>query len=119
MTNILFSHSYFYRFDSKQWEDKRPYPPLMTIQAAALIREKGYNVQLFDTALAKSANELEPHLKSFTPKYFVVILCNGLFEVNFSSSPLSKYKPLQETQISVSTDQIPFFKILFSRPTKQ
>ena len=48
MKKILFSHSYFYKFDSKQWKTCEPYPPLMTITAAALMRQNDYEVQLFD-----------------------------------------------------------------------
>ena len=51
MTNVLFSHSYFYKFDPKQWRFKQPYPPLGTIQAAAVVRQAGYNVSLFDSNL--------------------------------------------------------------------
>ena len=51
MKKILFTHSYFYKFDSKQWNTHQPYPPLGTIYAAAVMREAGYEVSLFDTAL--------------------------------------------------------------------
>ena len=49
---VLFSHSYFMRFDPKQWARKQPYPPLATILAAAVLRDKGYTVELFDTMFA-------------------------------------------------------------------
>ena len=39
MKPILFSHSYFLRFDPKQWSIGQPYAPLGTIYAAALMRE--------------------------------------------------------------------------------
>ena len=35
MLNIQVGHSYFLRYDSKQWERGKPYPPLATIQIAA------------------------------------------------------------------------------------
>ena len=47
MKNILFTHSYFLRFDPKQWAQGQPYPPLGTLYAAAVMRENGYNVSLF------------------------------------------------------------------------
>lgn len=72
MKRILFSHSYFYKFDSKQWSIAEPYPPLMTIGAAALMRREGYEVELFDSGLAESADDILPILKSFKPDYFVV-----------------------------------------------
>jgi anaerobic magnesium-protoporphyrin IX monomethyl ester cyclase len=72
MKKILFSHSYFYKFDSKQWNMAEPYPPLMTIGAAALMREFGYEVQLFDSALKDSPDEILPILDAFNPDYFVI-----------------------------------------------
>jgi hypothetical protein len=35
MKNILFSHSYFLRFDPKQWALGQPFAPLGTLYAAA------------------------------------------------------------------------------------
>ena len=49
MNNILFTHSYFLRFDPKQWAQGQPYPPLATLYAAAVMRQNNYNVSLFDT----------------------------------------------------------------------
>lgn len=72
MQRILFSHSYFYKLDSKQWRMKEPYPPLMTITAAALMRQEGYEVALFDVALKENANDLQDVLDSFKPDYFVI-----------------------------------------------
>jgi anaerobic magnesium-protoporphyrin IX monomethyl ester cyclase len=72
MARVLFTHSYFYRFDPKQWRMKQPYPPLATILAAAVIRERGFDVQLFDTNLRKRTDELQDALKTFAPHYLVV-----------------------------------------------
>jgi anaerobic magnesium-protoporphyrin IX monomethyl ester cyclase len=72
MTNVLFTHSYFYRFDSKQWKAKQFYPPLGTIQAAAVVREAGFNVSLFDTNLQKSPAEIHNHLQRERPMYVVI-----------------------------------------------
>jgi anaerobic magnesium-protoporphyrin IX monomethyl ester cyclase len=54
MEDILFTHSYFSRFDPKQWIAQQPYAPLGTLHAAALMRENGYKVSLFDTMFAES-----------------------------------------------------------------
>jgi anaerobic magnesium-protoporphyrin IX monomethyl ester cyclase len=70
--NILFTHSYFLRFDKKQWELGQPYAPLGTMYAAAVVREKGYNVSLFDTMFCSAANEIVPAIKYNDPKYFVI-----------------------------------------------
>ena len=72
MARILFTHSYFYRFDPKQWDNKQPYPPLMTIQAAALLREAGHEVSLFDSCMAADPDEIKPHLDRFQPDYLAV-----------------------------------------------
>lgn len=72
MTNILFSHSYFYRLDPKQWKFKQPYPPLGTIQAAAVMREAGFHVSLFDSSLKHSPEEIISCFHQERPKYVVI-----------------------------------------------
>jgi len=72
MKNILFTHSYFYKFDSKQWKTQQPYPPLGTIFAASVMREAGYKVNLFDVALRDSPDEILPILKEQQPKFLVI-----------------------------------------------
>lgn len=72
MPKILFTHSYVYRFDEKQWKNKQPYPPYGTIYAAAVMREAGHEVALFDANLIGAANELLPALQRERPKYLVV-----------------------------------------------
>jgi radical SAM superfamily enzyme YgiQ (UPF0313 family) len=69
---ILFSHSYFMRFDSKQWELGQPFPPLGTILAAAVLREAGHEVSLFDSQFAHNAEEVIPHLEQQQPDIFVI-----------------------------------------------
>jgi len=72
MPKVLFSHSYFYQFDKKQWAIGEPYPPLMTITAAAFLRENGYEVDLFDVGLRDSENGLNDKIEEFQPDYFVI-----------------------------------------------
>lgn len=72
MKKVLFTHSYFYRFDPKQWKAKQPYPPLATITAAAFLRTYGYNVDVFDTALRKSPDEIIPAIENYKPDYFII-----------------------------------------------
>ena len=72
MSKILFSHSYFYRFDPKQWKAKQPYPPLGTIHGAAYLRSKGYEVSLFDTNLKETPDEIVLTLKEKKPKFLVI-----------------------------------------------
>ena len=72
MKKILFTHSYFYRFDPKQWDTKQPYPPLGTIYAAALMREAGYDVSLFDTALIETPEKIFSVIEKKKPNYLVI-----------------------------------------------
>ena len=72
MSDILFTHSYFYRFDSKQWKAKQPYPPYGTLYAAALMRDCGFSVELFDTNLRHGVEEILPTLQSAQPRYLVL-----------------------------------------------
>ncbi len=69
---ILFSHSYFMKFDSKQWNLGQPFPPLGTILAASVLREAGHEVMLFDSQFSDSANEVIPFLDKFKPDVFVI-----------------------------------------------
>src|ERR1044072_177161 len=72
MKNILFSHSYFLRFDPKQWGLGQPYAPLGTLYAAALMRAYGYDVSLFDTMFSYKPEEVMHMLEAQRPKYFVI-----------------------------------------------
>ena len=72
MNKILFSHSYFLRFDPKQWATGQPYPPLATLGAAALMRENGYDVALFDTMFVEEPGEVMYSLEANRPDFFVV-----------------------------------------------
>ncbi|MCW9066698.1 MAG: B12-binding domain-containing radical SAM protein [Ignavibacteriaceae bacterium] len=72
MKKILFTHSYFYRFDFKQWNTKQPYPPIGTIYAASVLREAGYAVSLFDTALIDSPQKIIPVIEKQNPDYLVI-----------------------------------------------
>ncbi|MCB2220239.1 MAG: B12-binding domain-containing radical SAM protein [Bacteroidetes bacterium] len=72
MKKVLFTHSYFYRFDKKQWDNKQYYPPLGTITAAAYIREQGYDVSLFDTNLAYAPKDIIPQLEKEQPDFLVI-----------------------------------------------
>ncbi len=60
---VLFTHSYFLKFDEKQFKQRKPYPPLATIQAASNVRLEGHEVALFDTNFADSPLELNTYLE--------------------------------------------------------
>jgi anaerobic magnesium-protoporphyrin IX monomethyl ester cyclase len=78
MLSILVCHSYFLRFDAKQVERSKPYPPLATLQCAALLRRAGHQVSLFDAMLAEDLGEYERKLRTVQPQ---VVL---LYEDNFN-----------------------------------
>jgi radical SAM superfamily enzyme YgiQ (UPF0313 family) len=71
-SNILFTHSYFLRFDPKQWALGQPYPPLGTLYAASLMRKNGYKVVLFDTMFATVPEEAKAYLEKHNPDFFVI-----------------------------------------------
>ena len=72
MAKVLFSHSYFLRFDPKQWAIGRPYAPLGTLYAASFTRQNGYDVSLFDTMFCEHAIEILPVIKKVKPRFFVL-----------------------------------------------
>jgi len=72
MSTILFTHSYFMRFDPKQWSTGQPYPPIGTLYAASLMREKGYGVSFFDTMFAYGPEEIILPLEKHNPDFFVI-----------------------------------------------
>jgi len=72
MSDILFSHSYYYRLDPKQWKNKNPFPPLGTLYAASLLRNNGFDVALFDTNLLDSPKSIRFKLDKTQPKYLVI-----------------------------------------------
>ncbi|HEY8689881.1 MAG TPA: radical SAM protein [Chitinophagaceae bacterium] len=69
---ILFSHSYFLRFDPKQWAIGQPYAPLGTLYAASLMRENGFDVSLFDVMFSKQPEEIISALDEHQPDLFVL-----------------------------------------------
>ncbi|WP_158883559.1 radical SAM protein [Rhodanobacter sp. L36] len=78
MLKIQVGHSYFLRYDRKQWERGKPYPPLATIQIAALLRNMGHEVSLFDAMLADGVEDHEGALHSAQPDVVVI------YEDNFN-----------------------------------
>lgn len=78
MLKIQVGHSYFLRYDPKQWERGKPYPPLATIQVAALLREMGHELALFDAMLADGVEEYTGALHAAQPDLVVI------YEDNFN-----------------------------------
>jgi anaerobic magnesium-protoporphyrin IX monomethyl ester cyclase len=78
MLKIQVGHSYFLRYDPKQWERGKPYPPLATIQVAALLREMGHTLSLFDAMLAEGVEDYDAALHAASPDLVVI------YEDNFN-----------------------------------
>jgi len=69
---VLFGQAYFLRFDPKLWDAGQPYAPLGALYAAAVVREHGYDVALFDAMLADSESEWSAALDRHRPQYAVL-----------------------------------------------
>jgi len=78
MLTIQVGHSYFLRFDRKQWERGKPYPPLATLHVAALLRRMGHEISLFDAMLADGVDDYARALPASHPDVVV------LYEDNFN-----------------------------------
>ncbi len=72
MNTVLFTHSYFLRFDPKQWSIGQPYAPLGTLFAASLMRENDYTVSLFDTMFVDDPDKVIAELNRHQPDFFVI-----------------------------------------------
>jgi radical SAM superfamily enzyme YgiQ (UPF0313 family) len=72
MCDILLANSYFLKHDPKEYKNMNLYAPLGALYAAAYLKQKGYEVKLFDTMLADSEEDLLVDLKKHKPKIFVV-----------------------------------------------
>jgi anaerobic magnesium-protoporphyrin IX monomethyl ester cyclase len=78
MLSILVGHSYFLRFDPKQLQRAKPYPPLATLEVAALLRQSGHQVALFDAMLAQDLHDYARSLAQHSPQLLVI------YEDNFN-----------------------------------
>src|SRR6201989_3003949 len=72
MADVLLGHGYYLRLDPKQWAAAQPYPPLGTLYEAALLREAGHRVTLFDAMLARGEGEWADALARTRPSVAVV-----------------------------------------------
>jgi len=70
---ILLAHPYFLRDDAKQLARMKPYPPLATMLAAAVLREQGHDVTLFDAMLADGVDEFRSALAQARPAMVAIV----------------------------------------------
>jgi anaerobic magnesium-protoporphyrin IX monomethyl ester cyclase len=78
VADVLLTHSYHLYYDRKQTRKMRPYPPLGTLYAAALLRSAGVSVAVFDTMLSDPEQEFQAALDEHRPRVVVV------YEDNFN-----------------------------------
>jgi anaerobic magnesium-protoporphyrin IX monomethyl ester cyclase len=76
---VLLAHSFFLRRDPKQLERLTPYPPLTTLLAAAMLREAGHEVALFDATFAPDASAFDSMLDRAAPSALLLIEDNFNF----------------------------------------
>ncbi|MBI3586622.1 MAG: radical SAM protein [Ignavibacteriales bacterium] len=72
MADILLTHSYFLRFDPKEYRSMMPYPPLATLYAASHLRANGFSVALHDVMLAEREEEILASIQIHRPKLVVI-----------------------------------------------
>jgi len=75
---VLIAHSYYLRYDEKQLRRMKPYAPLATLLAAAVVRQHGHEVRLFDAMLSGGVEEFEAVLDEVRPGIV------GILEDNFN-----------------------------------
>lgn len=78
MLSVLVGHSFFLRFDAKQFERAKPYPPLATLQVAEALRRQGHAVALFDAMLAAGTQDFDARLAEVQPQLVL------LYEDNYN-----------------------------------
>jgi anaerobic magnesium-protoporphyrin IX monomethyl ester cyclase len=81
MPGVLLTHSNHLFSDRKQVEKMQPYPPRQTLLAAAVLREQGIPVSLFDPTLVPPAEGFPAALELHQPD--LVVVCEDDF--NFLS----------------------------------
>ena len=69
---ILITHSYFLRFDTKQWMQRKPYPPLATLIAIACLKQQGHEVEFIDANFLESPEPVINRLSKSKPDLFVI-----------------------------------------------
>ena len=75
---VLLAHSYYLRYDEKQERKMKPYPPLATLIAASVVRDRGFRVRLFDAMLAPGVEAFYTALEKARPPIV------GILEDNFN-----------------------------------
>ena len=78
MSTVLVGQSYYLHFDEKLLRAMQPHPPLGSLYAAAVLREAGHEVVVFDAMLAPSEDEWGAAIARHRPDVALI------FEDNFN-----------------------------------
>src|SRR5512141_2400586 len=83
---VLLAHSYYLAHDAKQWRKMKPYPPLATLLVASVLRERGFDVELFDAMLAGGEVEFVRALDASDAAIVGVLADNFKFLTNMCTT---------------------------------
>ena len=72
MADVLLTHSYHLPYDRKQVRKMQPYPPLGTLYAAAVLRQNGVSVGVFDAMLEEPAAGFREALRVHRPSVVAI-----------------------------------------------
>jgi anaerobic magnesium-protoporphyrin IX monomethyl ester cyclase len=72
VADVLLTHSYHLPYDRKQLRKMQPYPPLGTLYAAAVLRQRGISVAVFDAMLQAPETGFREALRVHRPKFVAV-----------------------------------------------
>ncbi|HQZ69846.1 MAG TPA: Mg-protoporphyrin IX monomethyl ester oxidative cyclase, partial [Anaerolineae bacterium] len=70
--DVLLTHGFFMALDPKQASKARPYPPLSTLQLAALLRGQQLSVAVFDAMLAADESAFAAALAAARPRLVIL-----------------------------------------------
>jgi len=70
---IYVAHSYFLRRDAKQFARKKPYIPISTLLAAAMLRDEGHAVSLFDATFADGPGDFARDIETANADALILI----------------------------------------------
>jgi anaerobic magnesium-protoporphyrin IX monomethyl ester cyclase len=72
VADVLLTHSYHLPYDRKQVRKMQPYPPLGTLYAAAVLRQQGVSVAVFDAMLQEPEAGFLEALRIHRPKIVAI-----------------------------------------------
>ncbi len=78
LVDVLLTHSYHLHYDRKQVRKMQPYSPLGTLYAAAVLKQRGFSVALFDSMLDDPGQAFPLQLDRHRPKVVAI------YEDNFN-----------------------------------